>query len=289
MLNQKVKWLVEVVHDPINGRIEEITPGLTAKLMHLGYSVREVTYNPMTRDQDFHKYYGKDECVVFYGGIHMAKRVRREAAWIPGVLGAFDNYDMLHLMGSDLQPFTVNRNGEFVPFGKFIDNYGDYVQKYGASMFIRPNGGEKQFSGGIFPYNDEGPVDFTYLKSKCKRSDLIYVSRSRWMDSEYRLIIMDRKIVTGSLYMEDHDLETEPSPFLPEKLVSSVENILDQTEWAPDDIFVLDIYHNILLGESHIIEANMISTSGLYACDLERAITAMSTQALHEWEYMNEI
>lgn len=288
MLNKKVKWLVEVVHDPIHGRIEEITPGLTAKLMHLGYTVREFVYNPMTRDQNFHKYYDKDDCVVFYGGIHMAQRVRREAAWIPGVLGTFDNYDMLHLMGSDLEPHALNRNGEFLPFGKFVDSYDECVDKFGLDIFIRPNGGEKQFSGCIFPEHDDS-VDFTYLKSKCRQSDLVYISRKKWINFEYRLVISNKKIVAGSLYMCGHDLETEASSSIPSGVLVNVEKILDITDWVPDDIFVMDVYHNSLLNRTAIIELNMISTSGLYACDLGKTITAMSEQALSEWEYMNEI
>ena len=78
------------------------------------------------------------------------------------------------------------------------------------------------------------------------------------------------------------------NPFLKEKgekqsvLDSLHQNILENVEFRPDPVFVIDIC-KADDGNFYLLEIGSFSCAGLYACNLEKIVSAVSKAAIEEY------
>jgi hypothetical protein len=86
---------------------------------------------------------------------------------------------------------------------------------------------------------------------------------------EYRLFVVDKKIVTGSLYkLRDQVIYNS---LIDETVIEFANKMIEK--WTPDRAFVLDV---AVTSEGHkIVEVNNINSSGFYASDLAKFIMAI--------------
>jgi hypothetical protein len=101
--------------------------------------------------------------------------------------------------------------------------------------------------------------------------DLILISSKKNIKCESRFVIVDQKVVAGSTYRYDGKLDIRSDYFDGAKKVAEAMASLD---WQPDVCYTCDIaLHN---DKFKIIELNIFSCAGLYACDLEKVINAVN-------------
>lgn len=278
----QVHWLVE------DGPFEEDLEPIITEIERQGHPLKIVKYSPF-ESGNYGNLYPEDACVVFYGSLNLAHQLQRQTPWIPGPMANFDNYSLMNLYGVFGQHWDLlNYDPKFGPWGYVYNEiYNDMTRNKNSkkSYFIRPNTGNKSFSGQVV-YT---PSDLLYIDSRCEKHDLVMYHRPLKIGQEYRFIVADNKIVSGSLYKKNNELEPTTSSNIPDKIWKYCqEEILDQMEWDDkpssfDRMFVMDVAVSFNPSMIEIIELNSVCCSGWYACDPEPIVREMSRIALEEW------
>lgn len=132
-------------------------------------------------------------------------------------------------------------------------------------LWIRSDSGQKVFSGGLFD-KKRFSQELDYLNSKGIIVDFVY-AKPKLIYEEYRFIIVNGKVVDGSLYMKKNEPEfnKKPNNLLFEFAQKTIEKAINNG--LAEKTIVMDLTS---LGQ--IIEFNSIMTSGWYSCDLEKVV-----------------
>ena len=146
-------------------------------------------------------------------------------------------------------------------------------------IFIRPCNDGKLFSGEITTWKnlkqwidkiEQMRIVFSLGKSEAIPNDTkILIAPLQKIYKEYRFFVVDKKVITGSLYKEGTRviarkcIDTDVINFA-QKMV----NI-----WQPIEAFVIDIARTP--GGLKVVEINCLNASGFYACDMSLVIMAL--------------
>jgi hypothetical protein len=277
----KVKWLIEdYEHDsslqPIMDEIEK-----------QGMEYKIAKYEPWESCKLDH--YPDKDCVVFYGTLNLGRQLQGQKGWIPGAYCNFKNL-CCKTYYSYWGKYLFNQDYIMMPFLE-IKRKQDWVfENYGVddAIFIRPDSGAKCFTGQLL-YKELIDKEYKlYANYAGKPLDEIMtvISSAKVIDKEWRCVVVDKKVVACSQYKKDGklDISAEWDDDMCEVMFYS-QNIADE-EWQPDIAYTLDICKSN--GEYSLLEANSFSCSGLYECDPEPIVRAVSKAALREWKEHNE-
>jgi hypothetical protein len=208
--------------------------------------------------------------VICYGSYSM-RRVAVAKGWTPGVF--------------DLEPFTYQEQIKHWPhkmlnadseFGKF----GDLIPTPEV-FFARPVADSKYFAGRIFDkaewvewqgkVRDLGEDDGSGLRA----DTMVMACEPKRILREYRFWIVDKKVITGSLYkMGDRVVYDKVIDKEAETFAWACVAPMSLDCWNPLSAFVLDI---ALLPDNQykIVEINTINAAGLYAADVGKLVSAL--------------
>ena len=145
-------------------------------------------------------------------------------------------------------------------------------------FFCRPCADDKAFTGQVF-YWDEFEEWRTKIWAVYQDYDSgalttmgpdtwVVVAPARKIEEEYRFIIVDGKIVTGSQYDKGMYRNVD-------NLVDPMYNFIhEQIErWTPSEAFALDIaIHD---GNPYVLEMGNMNSAGLYKCDPQKIVMAI--------------
>ena len=222
-----------------------------------------------------------DECVVTYGSHQFVRQVTKARAglWQPG---AYCRTETLSYSGYSPYLGDLLLNDDFVilPYGEFRRRG---LAPWGGAAFIRPDAVTKSFTG--FVVRDQ---DFAHELNSLDRiahlqpEDMLVVAKPKAILGEFRFVIADREVVTGSAYSWDRKLDVR-SDVLPAAL--DVAREVASREWQSDRVYTCDVALAETEGreEARVLELNAFSCSGLYACDTRRIASAVSAAAAREW------
>lgn len=274
----KVKWLVEDDAFP-----EDTQPFLDAiKASGFEYKIRK--FKPCDTQPDFYYLFPQEDCVIFYGSLGLAKQIRRKANWIPGVYYDPPKYDCVTYY-AELGKYLVNGNYMMMPFGELIRRK-EYIFEHISSdraVFIRPNRGDKIFTGKVV-YKEHYEKDIEIFNiSQFDKNELVVVAEPRNLAFEWRFVVVEGKVITGSQYRENDRVANDPN-YPPEalKLAEEVASV-----YHPEPVFVVDICLT-KSGQYCVMEVGCFSCAGLYACDRLAIIKAVSKIALKDWQDIND-
>ena len=111
-------------------------------------------------------------------------------------------------------------------------------------------------------------------------SSLAMVSFPIDIENEWRMVVADRKVITGSQYRKDREIEI--SGDVDKEVVEFAEKVL-QIEWQPHPIFIMDVCKTSS-GEYKVVEIGSVNAAGLYDCDIEKILDNTNEIAIREWE-----
>lgn len=186
------------------------------------------------------------------------------------------NYNCLNYY-KYVKDYLFNKDFVVMPVG-YIRNSIKYLidvigEKKSKRIFIRPDSGAKSFSGMVFlnidPYFD---YDWSSVEKRCNPNDLCLLSYPKTIKEEYRFVIMDNEVVTGSLYKQNYDVKYEECN--DKSIINFVRNIKDL--YQPDNFFTIDV----VIGddnELYLLELNSFQHAGLYECNKEKILRKMLT------------
>ena len=168
-----------------------------------------------------------------------------------------------------------------------VCNFAD-VPKTDDLFFLRPCADDKIFTGCVYSWNEYNAwkQKINSLVKDNTTIDLhhdtpVVVAEPKHIVSEYRFVVVNSKVITGSLYRDNGrkvNAYTD-SVFSVQKEVQSHETELlafvDKVvaTWTPADVFVVDIaLHD---GQYYVLEMGNFNSAGLYACDIQKIINAL--------------
>lgn len=142
-----------------------------------------------------------------------------------------------------------------------------------SRIFARPVEDTKSFAGGVFHKEqfENWMKDIQKIEgySTIDADTRIMFAPLKEIYAEYRLFVIDGKIVTGSLYKVRNQVIY--SSVMDEYVIDYAKEMISQ--WEPDRAFVMDVA--ITSEGNKIVEINNINSSGFYACDLNKFIVGI--------------
>jgi hypothetical protein len=105
------------------------------------------------------------------------------------------------------------------------------------------------------------------------------VSEPSKIEAEYRFVISEKKVLTGSQYNE----EGIGISVFPEDASKLAEEIANSCEFNPHSMYIMDIC-KLKNKEYRLMEIGSVNCAGLYACDLIKFVEKMSELGLKEWK-----
>jgi hypothetical protein len=270
----KVKWLIEdYEHD------SSLQP-MMDEIKKQGMELEVVKYEPWesgTFDQ-----YNDEDCVVFYGTLQLGRQLQRQKAWVPGVYCNFKHLCCKHYY-SYWGKYLFNQDYIMLPMMEILRRREEIFKQFGVdeTIWIRPDSGAKTFTGQTVPleFLDKEFDLFGNYAGKPLDEIIAVVSSPKVIDAEWRIVIADKKLVSGSQYKKDGKLDI--STHVP-RTVFWLASKIAQEEWQPDIAYTLDICKS---GDEYsLLEANSFSCSGLYENNPASVVKAISSAALKEWK-----
>jgi len=143
-----------------------------------------------------------------------------------------------------------------------------------GTLFIRPDGNDKVFTGGCISLDDwdHGFKLMTFYEPPPETR--VVVARPRRISAEARFLVVGGKLVTGSYYKTGgQSVRLEAS----DDLMAIADDFLAfclERGFNPSPSWVLDLAET---AEGwHIIEVGATSCCGLYQCDTDKFVTALT-------------
>jgi len=270
----EVKWLLE------NYEADNSLKPLMAEIKKRGMQLEVCNYKPW--ESGVYNQYPDEDCVVFYGTLNLARQLQRTKKWIPGIYCNFTNM-CCKTYYSHFGKYLFNKDYIFFPMMEILRRREEIFKQFGVDdmIFIRPDSGAKCFTGQTVPleFLDKEFKLFGNYAGKPLDEILAVISSPKIIDAEWRMVIADRKVITGSQYKKDGELDE--SEYFDIEAFELADKIAKE-EWQPDIAYTLDICKSN--GEYSMLEANSFSCSGLYKCCLEPIVNTVSKAALKEWK-----
>ncbi|MDF2193775.1 ATP-grasp domain-containing protein [Paraflavitalea sp. CAU 1676] len=223
----------------------------------IGVDVLEIDIIPFTSQlPDF----SKDKQSIFYGSTTMGKLVMANAGLQAGFFfdpAAFSIANYLDKWGTHM----LNHGAQVTSFNELMSK--DYEAD--KLLFIRPDDDSKSFSGEVKQYSELRQW-FDHLKT-VENTDLspdspIIVSEPYHIHFEWRLWIVNKRVVAASKYREDFRLKKERG--CPPEVIRFAEQRC--LEYTPHDLFVMDICETG--GNYYIVECGCLNSAGFYNADI---------------------
>ena len=236
-------------------------------LNHYGYETHIQEYN-LTLPAIVPNNYTQDRPVVLYGPHQFIKKLR--SSFNPGAFCNEHNLRFSVFSANLPQDCMLNRLDvvKYLPFShvKMFEEYRF------APFFLRPDVVTKTFAGHIV-YE---ALDISTLEQCTSVSDDTWcvVAPERSIIAEFRYVIVNGKVITGSQYRRDNvlDVRIDTMPGA-DKLAQAIA----EYEWQADTVYVCDIAETPY--GFKVIELNSFSCAGLYACDKRKIALAVSEAA----------
>lgn len=259
-------------------------------LQELEYEFKLISYNSLIDENFYKNIFPESDCVVFYGQIGLAKRVRRFCPWIPGVYFNENDFNCSEYYPKYSQ-FLLNKEYILLPVVDLI-RQKDFIFncfKY-KNIFIRPNSGCKLFAGNIYNFSFfEEDIKQLIKTYSVNYNTLALIAEQKRVLEEYRFVIIDGKVISGSLYLKNDEICE--SKEIPEKVQNYVEYVCNNIKYHISHAYTLDVcvYENDdYKEECAVLEINSFSCSGLYATDKIKIFSEIARIAEREWIEYNE-
>jgi hypothetical protein len=209
---------------------------------------------------------------VIVMGAYSLKRVAKRKGWIPGSfdLGDITFQDHRENWGMEM----LNHDAIITTFGKSLN------EDLPHTFFSRPVIDSKIFAGTIFEKDEflEWRTKIVALGADHQHVDLtldteIMISPPKNIINEYRCWIVDRKVVTASLYKRSGRVVY--SDMVDQYILDYAQRIADI--WSPLDCYVLDVA--LMEDGLKVIETNTLNAAGFYAANMSKLVQALEEYA----------
>lgn len=246
-----MKWLVERdIFTENEAKLEQI---LKNDLIYFSNSISGINFSQEV-----------DPPFIVYGSIVACRKLQKTG----GISWLYDKvYDCnyyLHRFGNlalnNLHIYSTKSNLETL-----IDFFGS------KNLFIKENNGYKVFTGRVFDDQTLSELKLVYPE------DFLLLAPKKPIENEWRFIVSEGKILTGSGYGDTKDCPPDAFDF--------AEKTLDFVEYDPAPMWTLDICKSN--DEFKVLEANSLLSAGWYDADLTKIVSEVNRLAQIEVDWKN--
>lgn len=212
------------------------------------------------------------DTVFAYGSHQFVSAIRKYFPnWLPGGHIRYEN-----LAYSGFSPFygkwMLNDFFYILPFSELVRRVSSIdTEVCFDKVFLRPDKVTKSFTG-FSVKGTELLFELNALKQlqNVQPEELIVIADHKEIQAEFRFVIVDGKVITGSEYRWDNvlDVRSDVDP----NCLGLVEKIACHP-WQPDIFYVADIA--LTKKGPKLIELNTLQCAGLYACDTVKVVEAV--------------
>lgn len=262
-------------------------PCLGDAAQELGFNVLRSKYIPFSKNLHIEpkpltwEQFDYLDCVVTHGTIQFCRQVEKKFGrkWRPCM---YFNKNV-----KSYEMFAIHYGNNMLNDEYYILPLAEIERRQLKDIFIKPLSGLKDFTGQAIYNTDE--LEFIGKHEILAPELLCVVASIKDVKAEFRYVIVDGKVVTGSEYRWgdklDIRIDTHPT-------CDDMANWVAVHEWQPDTVYVCDIAliehseGDTVWYTAKIIELNAFSSSGLYACNTYKIVEAVARAA--EKEYYGE-
>lgn len=238
----------------------------------LGHQVA-VTVKPSVNGSPAVPFFAPDACLVIVGSIPFTRHfMRLHKGNCPGAYYDDERFRCSQYMHQLPADWLLNEQHVFVPYAQLMRRYNWFFDLFQSdTLFIRPDSGAKTFTG-LSVRRDQASQAFSALRqlTNVPSETLTLISRAVSVEVEYRFVIINRKVVAGSRYMVNGEIDiSREVDSVCQALAQQVANHAYQVDIA----YTCDVA--ISNGRPKVVEFNAFSTSGLYGCDIKTVYHAI--------------
>lgn len=287
----KLYWLIEKdLHETEKSHIDIL------KKLNIHYKLvdgSKFDFNPDTL-------FNIDDCVIFYGSLQYGKKVR-QSNLVPGLY-----WNEKNMLCSNYYSYYENEllHSDYImlPYGE-ISRKRDFLFKiFGDTLFIRPDSGNKQFTGNLLNKDNFDYVLDIINIYNIDNDLMCLISPAKNILKEWRFVIVNGEVISGSLYRDwtnggeltendtkdivllksksKYELVDENSDVF--KYCQKVSKLYDADKAYTIDITLTDN------NEYKVIEIGSFSCAGLYSNDLEKIIKSVNEISIDDWNEYQE-
>jgi hypothetical protein len=225
--------------------------------------------------------YSDGDLVLFQGSIQTSKNAAQNLPNCRPIL--FNSEDKLKCSSycGAFAEFLFNNKYEIVTVGFLKKEKFEFYRRFGkdALIFIRPDDGDKKFSGQLLDLQDFDKFWDNNIVCNAKDDDSVLISTPKTITGEWRFIVKKDGIISCSTYFYQGQKTLIPNA--PTGATSLVNDILS-VGYHPDKVYAIDICQDAD-GNFWLLEFNSFSSSGLYACNKRKIVDDVNS--LVESEY----
>ena len=270
------KWLIETTSIP------EDTEPLIEALKKQNIEYTEVNRDQLySKDFDFYSVYPPDKCVLFFGSLEIAKRVRKETTWTPGVYynaKAFDCISYYPHFGDLL----LNCDYAMFPYGDLARQKEFIYDSLGEArtIFLRPAREDKIFTGKlIFKEHFDKEIE-SLGYGQIAPYEIVIAARPINLIQEWRFVCVNGNVITGSSYKKNNLVGYRAG--YTDEAFNTAQQAAEK--YCPDRVWIIDV--GLTKGGRHaLVEVGCFSCAGLYKCDRDLVVSEVSKAAEQDWEY----
>jgi hypothetical protein len=228
--------------------------------------------------------YQQDD-VFFHGSINACRWLYRNTNWNIEVQDKV--FDWNHYAPKFRNENLLNGEYSIQPIGNiyhYLTSGGFTPRDEPSRVFIKPVNGYRPFVGRTVSISNlQQEISLIQSESTIFYEELCVVASERLIDKEFRFLVVDGRIVTGSQYLDgewDGNLcvqRCEPQ----DPSWSFAQAMVDQANYEPAIAWTIDIARCGERGH-YVLEINPFSSAGLYAMDLEVAIDTITRKTYEE-------
>ena len=273
MSRPPVSWVTDTM---LTDRMKDRSgfPTIAEAAAELGYPVYQTTWVRERPHPDPAIPFGEG-CVVTYGTHPFVRQISQHYArqWQPGAFSQIEKHSF-SATSAHLGDLMLNSNYVILPYGEALRRGFDM---FGDAYFLKPDSVTKAFTGFVMTrekFHTEVATLNLYPELLCVLAKPIEI------EAEFRFVIADREVVTGSQYRWDDrpDIRLDVLPICQELAAEVARH-----EWQPDRVYVCDVA--LLNGRSQakVVELNTFSSAGFYSCDTRAIVEAVSHAAYRDY------
>jgi hypothetical protein len=220
-----------------------------------------------------------DGPMVAYGTTTLLKNIKKDKTIYPGMWFNEDEFKPT-VWGKQYGDLWLNKIHKCV---KVKDALSCFTET--TPLFIRPDSDFKLFTGDIFYKYD---FEMWYEKIKegyyvnLKPNTEVILSPVYNIFAEWRYVIIDKKVITSSMYQRNHGLNVSGNRIDIDEGATKLANKISKLEYQPSEAYVIDVC-KLANNVYKIIEVNCLNASGLYNCDVASIIYHASLLAEKQW------
>lgn len=138
-------------------------------------------------------------------------------------------------------------------------------------FFIKPNTGNKEFAGTVADAKRfSGWIDTILSQGWINKNFDVCVSPVQYVENEWRLPVVDGKIVDYSAYIQERRLKPERKVL--DAVLDIAKDAIERHNPAP--AYVIDVGQ--VGNEFKIVEYNGFNCAGMYQCDVQNVVGAVN-------------